>query len=61
MNWISNHIAVIFICIALIAIVCLIIRSLIKDKKAGKSHCGCKCSECVLGGESCGGNIRSDK
>jgi len=31
---------------ALVVIVALIIRKMIKDKKAGKSSCGCNCGEC---------------
>lgn len=31
---------------ALACIVCLIIRSLIRDKKQGKSSCGGDCSRC---------------
>lgn len=26
-------------------------RSLIKDKKAGKSSCGCNCSHCAMAGK----------
>ncbi|MDD2970810.1 MAG: FeoB-associated Cys-rich membrane protein [Lachnospiraceae bacterium] len=31
---------------ALLVIVGLIVRKMIKDKKAGKSSCGCNCAEC---------------
>lgn len=34
----------------LAAVVVLIIRSLIKDKKAGKSTCGGSCGGCALNG-----------
>jgi hypothetical protein len=37
----------------LVGAVALIIRKMIKDKKAGKSSCGCDCSTC---GGACGCN-----
>ena len=30
----------------LVGVVAMIIRKMIKDKKAGKSSCGCDCSTC---------------
>lgn len=49
--WIAKNIGTILICLVLILIVCAIIRSMIKDKKAGKSSCGGNCSHC--GGSCC--------
>lgn len=44
----------IIIAAALAAAVTLIIRSMIKDRKAGKSlQCGMNCSECSKGGGCC--------
>jgi hypothetical protein len=37
--------------ILLVAVVALIIRGIIRDRKNGKSHCGCDCSSC---GGACG-------
>ncbi len=31
---------------ALACIVGLVVRKMIKDKKSGKSHCGCDCGHC---------------
>ena len=39
--WLSKNIATIIICLVLAVIVALIIFSLVKNKKKGKSSCGC--------------------
>lgn len=45
-NWVN------ILVIALVAVaVFFAARSLIKDKKAGKSTCGCNCSHCALAGK----------
>ena len=42
-NWIN------IVVIALVGVaVFFAVRSLIKDKKAGKSSCGCNCSHCAM-------------
>ena len=48
--WIAKNIGTILICLVLILIVVAIIRSIVRDKKAGKSTCGGNCSHC---GGSC--------
>ena len=50
-NWVN------ILVIALVAVaVFFAARSLIKDKKAGKSSCGCNCSHCALAGKCHGQN-----
>jgi hypothetical protein len=45
-NWIN------IVVIALVGVaVFFAVRSLIKDKKAGKSSCGCNCSHCAMSGK----------
>lgn len=45
-NWVN------ILVIALVAVaVFFATRSLIKDKKAGKSSCGCNCSHCAMAGK----------
>ena len=56
LTWIGENIANIIICIALAAIVALAVRTLIKNKKAGKSSCGCGCSSCPMSGACHKGN-----
>ena len=46
--WLSENIGTIGVSLVLILIVAMIIRSMIRDKKRGKSSCGCKCSHCPM-------------
>ncbi len=41
----------VIISLALLAIVAGIIAKMVKDKKAGKSSCGCGCSSCPMSSE----------
>ncbi len=43
--------ATVIISLILLAIVAGIITKMVKDKKAGKSSCGCGCSNCPMSGE----------
>lgn len=40
-----------FVATVLIALVALIIVKLIRDKRAGKSSCGCGCQNCAMHGQ----------
>ena len=51
LQWISTNLSTILICIFLLAIVILIIRSLIRQKKQGKSSCGAGGAHCAMHGE----------
>jgi hypothetical protein len=55
MEWFMENLGTIVIAAALILIVALIIRKMIRDKKNGKSFCGCDCSSCGGSCGSCGG------
>lgn len=46
--WISQNISTIIICIVLAGAVAGIIIKMIKNKKNGKSSCGCGCSNCAM-------------
>lgn len=46
--WLTENIATIIICAVLIAVVSAIIVSMIKNKKKGKSSCGCGCADCPM-------------
>lgn len=50
LQWISTNIGTILISLLLLAAVALIIRSMMRDKKQGKSSCGGNCAGCA----SCG-------
>ncbi len=43
--------ATVIITLLLCAVVALVVRSLIKNKKEGKSSCGGGCSHCALSGK----------
>lgn len=47
-TWLSENIATIIICAVLIAVVAAIIVSMVKNRKNGKSACGCGCADCPM-------------
>ena len=50
-NWLAaNWINILVIALVAVAVF-FAARSLIKDKKAGKSSCGCNCSHCAMSGK----------
>lgn len=53
--WIQAHIAVILICVALVAVLALAVWSLVRDKKRGRSSCGANCAHCAMAGKCHGG------
>lgn len=48
--WIMENIGTILICAVLIAIVAAIVVSMRRDRKKGKSSCGCNCAHCAMSG-----------
>lgn len=48
--WIAENIVTILICLALAGIVAAIIVKLIRDRRKGKSSCGCNCAHCAMAG-----------
>ena len=48
--WLTAHLATVLICLVLAAIVVLILLSLIRDRKKGKSSCGSGCGGCPMNG-----------
>ncbi len=46
--WLSENVATIIICAVLIALVTAIIVSMVKNRKKGKSSCGCGCAKCPM-------------
>ena len=47
-SWLMNNAGTIVITIILLAVVTVIIYSMIKAKKKGKSHCGGNCAHCSM-------------
>ena len=50
MNWLTDNLGTIVISAILVLIVALIIVKMVRDKKKGKSTCGCGCSNCAMRG-----------
>ena len=50
LDWIAANLATILICALLIVIVFLIVRYLLRQKKAGKNSCGAGCAHCAMAG-----------
>ncbi len=48
--WIAENIGTILITLALIALVALIVKTMAKDRKKGKTSCGCNCAHCAMHG-----------
>lgn len=48
--WIAENLATIIICLVLAVIVAAIIIGLVRNKKKGKSSCGCNCVHCAMAG-----------
>ena len=51
LNFLSQNIGTIIVCLCLAVVIFFIIKKMVKDKKAGKSSCGCNCSACAMHGE----------
>jgi len=49
-QWLADNLGNLIISLVLIAIVAGIIRGIIKDKRQGKSSCGCNCGHCAMAG-----------
>lgn len=48
LNWIMENLANIAVCAVLLVIVTLIIVHMVKNKKEGRSSCGCDCGGCPM-------------
>ena len=49
--WIAQNLGTILISAALLVIVIAIVRYLIRQKKQGRSSCGCNCAHCAMHGQ----------
>ena len=48
--WLASNYGTILVALGLAAAVLAIVRGLIRDKKKGKSSCGCNCAHCAMAG-----------
>lgn len=51
LQWLEGNLGTIVICIVLLAVAGLIVYNLIRQKKEGKSSCGCGCANCAMHGQ----------
>lgn len=51
LSWFAENFATIVVAAALLALVIVIIKYLIRQKKQGKSSCGAGCAHCAMHGE----------
>lgn len=54
LTWLADNIATIIVCVVLAAILAAIVVKLVRNKKNGKTSCGCGCSACAMK-DSCHG------
>ena len=50
LQWIGANLGTILVCLVLLAIITFIILYLVRQKKQGKSSCGCNCAHCAMHG-----------
>ena len=51
LEWLTANLGTILISAGLLVVVILIIRYLLRQKKAGKSSCGAGCAHCAMHGQ----------
>ena len=61
LEWITSNIASIIITLVLAAVVAAIIVKLVRDKRKGRSNCGCNCAHCAMAGKCHGGSVAKKK
>ena len=59
MSWIVDNFGTFMVLALVVFVAYLAARSLIKNKKARKSSCGCGCSHCAMSG-MCHGNNKTN-
>lgn len=58
-KWLTENLATVIIAVILLAALTAIAVKLIRNKKQGKSSCGCGCKNCVLSGKCRGAHSES--
>lgn len=51
LEWLVNNLATIIISALLLAVVVLVVCSMVRQKRKGRSSCGCNCASCALNGQ----------
>lgn len=60
LEWLYANLANILILMLVGALIALSVISMIRDKKAGKSSCGCNCAKCAMAGK-CHSAVKTKK
>ena len=60
LEWLYANLANILIIMLVGALIALAVISMIRDKKAGKSSCGCNCAKCAMAGK-CHSAVKTKK
>ena len=50
LDWFANNLATVLVSLALAAILGLIVFFAVRNRKKGKSSCGCGCESCPVSG-----------
>ncbi len=50
-DWLAANYGTILVLLAVILVVALVIRGMVKDRRAGRSSCGKNCSHCAMAGK----------
>ena len=62
LSWLCENAATIIICAVLAAVVAALIVNMVKNRKKGKSSCGCGCSSCPMSVSCCNSGVgKADK
>ena len=51
LSWIAENAATIIVTAILLIVIAAVIVKLIRDKKRGRSSCGCQCANCPMAGK----------
>ncbi|MBR6999160.1 MAG: FeoB-associated Cys-rich membrane protein [Lachnospiraceae bacterium] len=49
-TWIAANAGTIVISLVLLTVVTLIVRKMLRDRRAGRHSCGCGCEHCAMSG-----------
>lgn len=50
LQWLNANWGTLVICLILGAVIALIVLSLVKNRRAGRTSCGCGCADCAMAG-----------
>ena len=57
--WLAANYGTVLVLLAVILIVGLVIRSMVRDRRAGRTSCGKNCSHCAMAGK-CHGTVKQN-